>query len=414
MFENLPIAPPDPILGLSESFSKDPRSDKINLTVGVYKTEDGSTPILKSVKKAEIQILNTQNTKSYMPIEGHPGFLKWVVPLVFGDSVDHARVAAAQTPGGTGALRVGADLVGKHFPGARIWVSNPTWVNHGAVFVAGRLETDVYTYLSQDKTSLDFEGMIHDLDEKGAHGDLVCLHACCHNPTGVDPTWEQWEQISELLARKKMIPFIDFAYQGFGDGLDADTQPLRILLKHNPELFVCSSFSKNFGLYSERVGCLSMVSAEANATSAALSQIQQSIRCNYSNPPRHGATIVSTILGDPVLKNEWVEEVNMMRNRISKMRSMFIEGMAATGIDRDFSFLASQKGMFSYSGLNQMQADWLKKERGIYILGTGRINVAGMAPQTMDGLCQAVADCIRATSNSSTSNAVNRTQASAV
>jgi aspartate/tyrosine/aromatic aminotransferase len=397
MFENLPIAPPDSILGLNDAFQKDPRQEKVNLTVGVYKTEDGSTPILESVKKAEHKILNTQTTKSYMPIEGHAGFLSAVVPLVFGDSIDHARVAAAQTPGGTGALRLGADLVGRHFPNSRIWVSNPTWANHQAIFVAAGLKPEVYTYLSQDKTSLDFEGMVKDIESQGRPGDLICLHACCHNPTGVDPTLEQWEKISELLAAKKMIPFVDFAYQGFGDGLQEDTAPLKILLAKNPELFVCSSFSKNFGLYSERVGCLSMVSADPSHRGAALSQLQVAIRCNYSNPPRHGATIVATILNDPTLRQEWIAEVDGMRNRISQMRSQFIEGMKQTGIDRDFSFLAAQKGMFSYSGLNAMQADWLKKERGIYIVGTGRLNVAGMAPQTMASLCKAVADCIKAT-----------------
>ncbi|MCU0714317.1 MAG: aspartate/tyrosine/aromatic aminotransferase [Pirellula sp.] len=377
MFEHLPIAPPDSILGLNDAFQKDPRQDKVNLTVGVYKTEDGSTPILATVKKAEIQILNTQSTKSYMPIEGHPGFLSAVVPLVFGDSIDHGRISSAQTPGGTGALRLGADLVGRHFPNTRIWLSNPTWANHGAIFAAAGLKNEVYTYLSSDKTSLDFEGMIQSIEQNGRAGDLICLHACCHNPTGVDPTLAQWKQISELLASKKMIPFVDFAYQGFGDGLEEDTAPLKALLVNHAELFVCSSFSKNFGLYSERVGCLSMVSAEPGQRAAALSQLQLAVRCNYSNPPRHGATIVS---------------------RISQMRTQFIEGMKKTGIDRDFSFLASQKGMFSYSGLNAMQADWLKKERGIYIVGTGRLNVAGMAPQTMNNLCTAVADCIKATS----------------
>lgn len=398
MFENLPIAPPDSILGLNDAFQKDPRQDKVNLTVGVYKTEDGSTPILVSVRKAEIQILNTQSTKSYMPIEGHPGFLSTVVPLVFGNSIDHERISSAQTPGGTGALRLGADLVGRHFPNNRVWLSNPTWANHGAIFAAAGLRTEVYTYLSADKTSLDFDGMIQCIEQNGRAGDLVCLHACCHNPTGVDPTLTQWKQISELLAAKKMIPFVDFAYQGFGDGLEEDTAPLKALLANNPELFVCSSFSKNFGLYSERVGCLSMVSADPSQRGAALSQLQLAIRCNYSNPPRHGATIVSTILNDPILKKEWIAEVDGMRNRISQMRTQFIEGMKKTGIDRDFSFLAAQKGMFSYSGLNAMQADWLKKERGIYIVGTGRLNVAGMAPKTMDSLCAAVADCIKSTS----------------
>ena len=397
MFEFLPIAPPDSILGLSDAFAKDPRPGKINLTVGVYKTEDGSTPILATVKKAEVKLLNTENTKGYMPIEGHLEYLKAVVGLVFSDQLDHGRVAAAQTPGGTGALRVGADTVARHFPGTRIWLSNPTWANHGSIFQAAGLDTPVYTYLSADKTSLDFSGMLENLERDGRPGDLVCLHACCHNPTGIDPTLQEWSQISDLLARKKMIPFVDFAYQGFGDGLMEDAKPLYALLAKNPEAIVCSSFSKNFGLYSERVGAVMLVSADASKTEAALSQIRQSIRCNYSNPPRHGASTVAIILNDASLRAEWNAEVDAMRNRISQMRSMFIEGMKKTGIDRDFSFLQRQKGMFSYSGLNSMQADWLKNERGIYIVGTGRINVAGMAPQTMETLCQSIADCIQAT-----------------
>jgi len=397
MFEYLPIAPPDSILGLSDAFAKDPRPGKINLTVGVYKTEEGSTPILATVKKAEVKLLNTENTKGYMPIEGHLEYLKAVVGLVFSDQLDHGRVAAAQTPGGTGALRVGADTVAKHFPGTRIWLSNPTWANHGSIFQAAGLDTPVYTYLSADKTSLDFSGMVENLERDGRPGDLVCLHACCHNPTGIDPTLEQWSQISDLLAKKKMIPFVDFAYQGFGDGLMEDAKPLYALLAKNPEAIVCSSFSKNFGLYSERVGAVMLVSVDALKTEAALSQIRQAIRCNYSNPPRHGASTVAIILNDATLRAEWNAEVDAMRNRISQMRSMFIEGMKKTGIDRDFSFLQRQKGMFSYSGLNSMQADWLKNERGIYIVGTGRINVAGMAPQTMETLCQSIADCIKAT-----------------
>ncbi|HUP80633.1 MAG TPA: amino acid aminotransferase [Pirellula sp.] len=397
MFEFLPIAPPDSILGLSDAFANDSRSNKINLTVGVYKDEQGRTPISATVKKAEEIMLRTETSKGYMPIEGHPGYLKAVIDLVFGKSIDTARVAAAQTPGGTGALRVGADTVAKHFPGTRIWLSNPTWANHGAIFQAAGLETLVYPYLTADKTALDFSAMLGVLKDKGRRGDLVCLHACCHNPTGIDPTTDQWQAISDLLSDTQMIPFVDFAYQGFGDGLEADSIPLHTLLKKNDEVIVCNSFSKNFGLYSERVGTVMLVGKEAKTTEAALSQIRQAIRCNYSNPPRHGATTVATILLDPTLRAEWVTEVDGMRNRISQMRAMFIEGMKASNANRDFSFLNRQKGMFSYSGLNSMQADWLKKERGIYIVGTGRINVAGMAISTMPTLCTAIAECIQAT-----------------
>lgn len=398
MFEHLPVAPPDSILGLSEAFSKDSRANKINLTVGVYKDEQGRTPILDTVKKAEASLLKNETSKGYMPIEGHPEYLKAVTELIYGGSgIDLGRVAIAQTPGGTGALRVGADTVIRHFPGTRIWLSNPTWANHGSIFQAAGMETPVYSYLTADKTSLDFSAMVTELKTNGRRGDLVCLHACCHNPTGIDPTLEQWREISDLLAEKQMMPFVDFAYQGFGDGLEADAKPLHLILEKNPEAIVCNSFSKNFGLYSERVGSVSIVSQEAKNTEAVLSQIRQAVRCNYSNPPRHGAATVAAVLTSPDLKSEWVAEVNSMRDRISKMRSMFIDGMKQATNVRDFSFLSRQKGMFSYSGLNAMQADWLKNERGIYIVGTGRINVAGMASSTMPTLCAAIADCLKAT-----------------
>lgn len=396
MFEFLPVAPPDSILGLSDAFAKDPRPDKINLTVGVYKDEQGRTPILATVKKAEELLLRTETSKGYMPIEGHPEYLKAVVDLVFGTSIDKARVAAAQTPGGTGALRVGADTVSKHFPGTRMWLSNPTWANHGSIFQAAGLETTVYPYLTADKTSLDFSAMMGELKTQGRRGDLVCLHACCHNPTGIDPTLEQWHEIASLLAEKQMIPFVDFAYQGFGDGLAADTLPLHALLEKNDEAIVCNSFSKNFGLYSERVGAVMLVGKDATLTEAALSQIRQSVRCNYSNPPRHGAATVAAVLNDLTLRTEWHAEVDAMRNRISQMRAMFIQGMNETKASRDFGFLSRQKGMFSYSGLNSMQADWLKKEKGIYIVGTGRINVAGMSASTMPTLCAAITECLQA------------------
>ena len=396
MFEFLPVAPPDSILGLSDAFAKDPRPHKINLTVGVYKDEQGRTPILATVKKAEELLLRTETSKGYMPIEGHPEYLKAVVDLVFGTSIDKARVAAAQTPGGTGALRVGADTVSKHFPGTRMWLSNPTWANHGSIFQAAGLETTVYPYLTADKTSLDFSAMMGELKTQGRRGDLVCLHACCHNPTGIDPTLEQWHEIASLLAEKQMIPFVDFAYQGFGDGLAADTLPLHALLEKNDEAIVCNSFSKNFGLYSERVGAVMLVGKDATLTEAALSQIRQSVRCNYSNPPRHGAATVAAVLNDLTLRAEWHAEVDAMRNRISQMRAMFIQGMNETKASRDFGFLSRQKGMFSYSGLNSMQADWLKKEKGIYIVGTGRINVAGMSASTMPTLCAAITECLQA------------------
>jgi len=388
MFESFPLAPPDSILGLAAAFEKDPRPGKINLTVGVFKDEQGRTPILESVRQAEERIFKTQKTKSYLPIEGAPEFIRSINRLVLGEDFDVSRVAAAHTPGGTGALRAGADTLSRNFPGLRVWLSNPTWANHGSVFQAAGMEAVVYTYLNGGKTGLDFDGMIRDLESKGRPRDVVLLHACCHNPTGIDPTLEQWEHLSRLMAEKKMIPFLDFAYQGFGDGIVEDTKPLHTVLQHNPEVVVCSSFSKNFGLYSERVGALLMIGANRSETEALMSQVRASIRCNYSNPPRHGEAIVATILGDNDLSALWRSEVDSMRSRIASMRESFIHGMRSMG--RDFGFLATQKGMFSYTGLNAMQADWLKQERAIYIVGTGRINVAGLAPDTMTTLCMAV------------------------
>ncbi len=389
MFENFSLAPPDPILGLNAVFEKDPRPFKLNLTVGVFKDDQGRTPILESVRQAEAKIFQTQKTKGYLPIEGGKDFTDQVNRLILGEDFDFGRVATAHTPGGTGALRAAADTLSKVMPGRRFWVSNPTWANHNAVFQAAGFPVLSYVYLDAAKTGLDFDGLIRQLEQEGQPGDAVCLHACCHNPTGIDPTSAQWAVLSEVLAKKRMLPFIDFAYQGFGDGLEADAKPISILLKDHSELVICGSFSKNFGLYSERVGALLMISADSKITESVLSQMRVAIRCNYSNPPRHGEAIVATILGDPQLSKLWRSEVDAMRKRISEMRVGFIEGMKKRG--KDFSFLASQKGMFSYTGLNAMQADWLKQEKGIYIVGTGRINVAGLTSDTLESVCDAVA-----------------------
>ena len=389
MFENFSLAPPDPILGLNAVFEKDPRPFKLNLTVGVFKDDQGRTPILESVRQAEAKIFQTQKTKGYLPIEGGKDFTDQVNRLILSEDFDFGRVATAHTPGGTGALRAAADTLTKVMPGRRFWVSNPTWANHNAVFQAAGFPVLSYAYLDAAKTGLDFDALIRQLEQEGQPGDAVCLHACCHNPTGIDPTPAQWGAISELLAKKRMLPFIDFAYQGFGDGLEADAKPISILLKDHSELVICGSFSKNFGLYSERVGALLMISAESKITESVLSQMRVAIRCNYSNPPRHGEAIVATILGDPELSKLWRSEVDAMRERIAEMRVGFIDGMKKRG--KDFSFLASQKGMFSYTGLNAMQADWLKQEKGIYIVGTGRINVAGLTSATLESVCDAVA-----------------------
>ncbi len=397
MLEKLPVAPPDSILGLADVFGKDPRPDKVNLTVGVYKDEQGQTPILASVKKAESRLLQDEKSKGYLGIDGIGEFNRNVVDLVLGDLVEHRRVAVAQSVGGTGALRLAAELIGTHYPGTTIWVSQPTWPNHPSIFEASGLQVRNYAYLDHAKTGLDLDGMIATLRKEAKAGDMVCLHACCHNPTGIDPTPEAWSALADLMAKKELIPFLDFAYQGFGDGLEEDRHCLTKLLADSPEAVVCSSFSKNFGLYSERVGAAMVVCKDESSAAATLSQLKQTVRANYSNPPRHGGAIVAMILGDDSLRQQWEEEVKEMRTRITAMRNQFVASMQQTGVDRDFSFLLNQKGMFSYTGLNAMQADWLKTQKGIYIVGTGRINVAGLTPRNITPVCQSIAECIEST-----------------
>lgn len=397
MYQHLPTAPPDSILGLADLFNKDPRSNKVNLTVGVYRDEQGRTPILDSVKEAEKRLITDEKSKTYLGIDGHPDFLRLIVELVVGKAAEANRVAAVQSPGGTGALRIAAETIGKFFPNSRFWVSNPTWANHNSIFEAAGLKVETYTYLGSDKISCDIGGMLKQLEEQGREGDLVCLHACCHNPTGIDPSAADWTKIAHLLHKKKMIPFVDYAYQGFGEGLVEDGVGLRELLKCNAEALICSSFSKNFGLYSERVGAVLAISESASGTEPMLSQLKQTVRANYSNPPRHGASTVATILSDAALREQWEREVAAMRNRISEMRSKFVAGMAAAQSKRDFGFLLNQKGMFSYTGLTPLQADWLKKEKAIYLVGTGRINVAGLSNATLPYVCDSIAECLAST-----------------
>lgn len=397
MFENLKAAPPDSILGLMDAFQKDARSDKVNLTVGVYKDEQGQTPILASVKKAEAKLLKEEMTKGYLGIEGLTEFNRLVTDLLLGGLVESNRVSAVQTPGGTAALRVTAEMLARNFPGNTIWLSQPTWPNHPALFEAAGLNIQTYPYLDPSKTGLDLDNMLQVLRRDGKPGQLVCLHACCHNPTGIDPTVQQWKQIAKTLADQRMIPFIDFAYLGFGDGIEEDRESLRALLEHHDEIVVNLSFSKNFGLYSERVGAALVINRNEEASATVLSQLKFTVRTLYSNPPRHGGSVVSIILADEDLREQWWQEVNEMRARITTMRNGLVEILKRTGVDRDFTFLLQQKGMFSYTGLNAMQADWLKQHKGIYIVGTGRINVAGLTQRNLEVVSQGIAECWEST-----------------
>lgn len=398
-FDSISLAPPDAILGLTDAFNNDQRPDKMNLSVGVYKDASGVTPILKCVKAAEKKILAGETSKGYLSIDGLPDYRTAVREMVFGDQVPTDRVAIVQAPGGTGALSVTADFLASQCsagPGKpmRVFLPTPTWANHNAIMADAGLLVDSYAYLGTDRRSLDFDALIEDLKTKPSTGDAVLLHACCHNPTGVDPTLDQWKAIASVVAERGLLPILDFAYQGFGDGLDEDAAGLRTILDTVDEAIVCSSYSKNFGLYSERVGAVGLVAASAESTEAALSQLKRVVRSNYSNPPRHGAAIVATILGDAELTAMWKQELEAMRLRITALREQFVAGMTQQPAAPDFQFLLQQKGMFSFSGLSPMQVDELKAKYGIYIVGSGRINVAGMNEDRMDWLCAAVADVI--------------------
>lgn len=396
MFESLKVAPPDPILGLGEAFEKDTHRNKINLTVGVYKDEAGVTPIVGAVKKAEAILVEREATKSYLPIQGSAEYGAAVQSLLFGSGheiISGKRATTAHTPGGTGALRVAADFLNFIKPGGTIWVSQPTWPNHPGVFGAAGLEVKTYPYYDAENKSLAFEAMEHCLSE-AAEGDVVLFHACCHNPSGMDPSAEQWGRLAELTQGRKLIPLLDFAYQGLGHGLEEDAAGLRRFCGAGRELMVASSFSKNFGLYRERVGALTIVTASEEAAQATLSQLKRIVRTNYSNPPSHGAAVVTTILGDPALRAEWEAEVQGMCSRIRKMRGLFVETLHELGVPQDYSFLTRQNGMFSFSGLSKEQVHKLRDDYGIYIVDSGRINVAGMSESNMDALCKAIASVL--------------------
>lgn len=394
-FGSISTAPPDAILGLGEAFSADPNPAKMNLSVGVYQDSTGRTPILRSVKAAEKKLLEAEQSKGYLSIDGLASYRSAVAAMVLGKEFDSARLGVLQTPGGTGAVRLAAEFLADQLSPLRVWISSPTWVNHAAIFAAAGLATDQYAYLSADKTGLDFDGMCESLRTQARPGDAVLLHACCHNPTGVDPTPEQWKTLAEIFAERRLLPVIDFAYQGFGDGLEQDAIGVRTILGRVDEALICTSFSKNFGLYSERVGAMILVAANAEEAAASHSQLKRLVRSNYSNPPRHGAAVVATILEDAALSQLWHSELDEMRGRIAQLRRQFVEGMKRTGIDRDFSFLLDQKGMFSYSGLTPMQVDELRYKHSIYIVGSGRVNVAGISEERLDALCAAVAEVIR-------------------
>lgn len=393
MFETIDVAPPDAILGITEAFNKDTNPKKINLSVGIFQDAQGKTPILASVKEAERRILANEVNKNYKPIDGAPDYNKLVQELLFGaghEVLASQRATTAHTPGGTGALRVAGDYLKKKHPAATVWLSDPTWANHEQIFKAAGLAVKYYPYFDAASNGLAFDKMIAALGAAPA-GDVVLLHGACHNPTGIDPTPEQWQTIGQTLASKKLLPLLDFAYQGFGNGLREDAAGLLALAKPGVEMLIASSFSKNFGLYNERVGALTVVAGSQAAAAAVMSHVKTCIRANYSNPPAHGSSIVATVLSDPALKAQWENEVKAMRDRINGMRKTFVDALAKAGVKKDVSYITRQRGMFSFSGLNKDQVERLKKEFAIYIVGSGRINVAGMTDANMGPLCEAIA-----------------------
>ncbi len=397
MWKNIEAAPADSILGLTEAFKNDTRSDKVNLGVGVYKDDAGTTPILQSVKAAEKILVETESSKSYLPISGDPSYTKGVQQLLFGEAnevITSGRAATAHAPGGTGALRVGGDLLKKFYPQAKVWVSNPTWANHKGVFKSAGFELAEYGYYNSETKAVDFEAMVASLQSVPA-GDIVLLHACCHNPSGVDLTDAQWKEVAAIGKEVGWVPFLDFAYQGFGEGVNEDRCAVVEFAASGIDFFVASSFSKNFGLYNERAGALTVVSPNGAESAIAMSHLKGTIRVLYSNPPAHGGLVVSTILNTPELHKQWLEELGAMRDRIKNIRASLVEGLTRRGVKEDFSYITQQRGMFSFSGLNDDIVDWLRESKGIYVVGGGRINLAGLTSSNIDYVCDAIAEALR-------------------
>jgi aspartate aminotransferase len=396
MFESAPLNPPDSIFGLIEQFKKDENPLKINLSVGVYQDESGRTPVMRCVRLAEEKLLAEQGTKSYLPIDGAPAYNQAIGRLIFGDSLADSQSVhpvSAQTPGGTVSLRVAGELLRRVFNVKTVWMSNPTWANHPKIYEAAGLEVKKYDYLDEQGTGLDFDRILESL-RNAEPNQAVLLHTVCHNPTGVDPTIEQWKALGEFIKKRQLFPIFDFAYQGFGESLDADAFPIRNFVENGGEALVCNSFSKNFGLYAERVGGISAVSPNAETAAAMLSQIKLTIRTMYSNPPLHGGAIVNTVLHDSGMREIWTDELTEIRQRILQLREKFVAAMQARVPDKDFQYINRQRGMFSYSGLTAEQVERLKNEHSIYILGSGRINVAGINDGNLDRLCDAIASVV--------------------
>ncbi len=397
IFSNVEMAPRDPILGLTEAYNADSRTDKVNLGVGVYYDDYGKIPLLAAVRKAEKNRVDAALPRGYQPIDGSAAYNANVQQLLFGkdsELLTAGRVITIQALGGTGALKVGADYLKRLLPGTTIFISDPSWENHRALFEAAGFPVQTYAYYDAATRGVNFEAMKASLAKLPANS-VVVLHACCHNPTGADLSAAQWKEVVEACREYALIPFLDMAYQGFADGIEPDAVAARTFADSGLQFFVSSSFSKNFSLYGERVGALSIVTASKEESARVLSQVKRVIRTNYSNPPTHGGAIVGAVLSSPELRQEWETELAGMRDRIRAMRSGLVEAIKAEGVAQDFSFIAQQRGMFSFTGLNASQVEKLKTDYGIYAVSSGRICLAALNSKNLAVVAKAIAAVIR-------------------
>ncbi len=398
IFAAVEMAPRDPILGLTEAFNADTRATKVNLGVGVYYDENGKLPLLGAVKAAEKVRLEAAPARGYQPIEGLAAYNQAVQNLVFGANsavVRENRVITFEALGGTGALKVGADYLKRLLPYAKLIISDPSWENHRALFEGAGFTVDTYTYFDPATRGVNFAGMKASLNALPA-GSIVLLHACCHNPTGADLTAAQWKEVVEIVKARDLVPFIDMAYQGFAEGIEPDGIAPRLFADAELDMFVSSSFSKSFSLYGERVGALSIVAASKDEAARVLSQVKRVIRTNYSNPPTHGGAIVAAVLSSPELRQQWEGELAGMRDRIRAMRTGLVDKLKARKVAQDFSFIARQRGMFSYTGLTVDQVERLMSEFGIYAVSTGRVCMAALNSRNIDYVADAIATVLKA------------------
>jgi len=397
MLDHVDSYPGDPIFSLTEAFAADTRPLKANLGVGLYFDETGRVPLMRAVSRAEQALAQERRTRAYLPMEGLPSYRAAVQSFLFGEgseAVASRRVATIQGVGGSGALKIGADFLRRYFPGSGIWVSDPTWDNHRAIFEGAGFELHTYPYYDPARRCLDLDGMLNALDALPPRS-VVLLHACCHNPTGVDLTRAQWLQVLAVIVQRRLLPFFDLAYQGFEEGPDEDAWAIRYLAESGETFLVANSFSKNFGLYAERCGALSVVTESPLVADRVLGQLNATVRRNYSNPPSHGAAIVARVFESPALHAEWRDELRVMRDRIRQMREALCDGLGAELPESDFSFLRRQTGMFSFTGLGPAQVQRLRTDHGIYMVGSGRACVAGLNPGNLEHVVQAMSAVMR-------------------